>query len=274
MSSLASKQLIDKDRAAFFSLATSGSAFGTLLTGTLGSFILEHLNWEAVFYVIGVLCCSWTLLFHHLCQTSDKIYFSTEKVNVPWVLLFRKPAFWSCVLAHACQNNCFFTLLSWLPTYFHDVFPEAKGWLVNMVPWLFTVPCTFLGKWISECLLSKGFSVTSTRKTVEAICLLTQAFGLLALGELLKCIFTCWPWRKKSYKSCKLLISPNKQAMNRIINNTKKYNAKRIKYFFTGIWREKSRTSDRVTKLYSKEKAIDKYYPKCHCHKFFLFMYS
>lgn len=184
MSSLASKQLTDRERAAFFSIATSGSAFGTLVTGTLGSYILEISNWEAVFYVIGFLCCSWTLLFHHMCQVSEKIYPNSENVNVPWLELFKKPALWSCVLAHACQNNCFFTLLSWLPTYFHDVFPEAKGWLVNMVPWLFTVPCTLLGKWISERLLSKGFSVTSTRKIVEAICLLTQALGLLALGNI------------------------------------------------------------------------------------------
>lgn len=64
MSSLAGRQLADKDRAAFFSLATSGCAFGTLLTGTFGSFILEATNWETVFYAIGVLCCFWTLAFH------------------------------------------------------------------------------------------------------------------------------------------------------------------------------------------------------------------
>lgn len=182
MSSLASRRLSDKDRAAFFSLATSGSAFGTLLTGLVGSFILEHSNWQSVFYVIGALCCSWTLLFYYMCNTSDGDFTLAENAKVPWITLFRKPAFWSCVFAHACQNNCFFTLLSWMPTYFHDVFPEAKGWIVNMVPWLFTVPCTLLGKWISERLLSRGFSVTATRKSVEAICLLSQSVGLLALG--------------------------------------------------------------------------------------------
>ncbi|KAL0273861.1 UNVERIFIED_CONTAM: hypothetical protein PYX00_006443 [Menopon gallinae] len=184
MSSLASKQLSDKDRAAFFSLATSGSAFGTLLTGLFGSFVLERSNWQSVFFVIGALCCSWTLLFYYMCSMDDRCFTPTENAKVPWTTLFRKPAFWSCVFAHACQNNCFFTLLSWLPTYFHDVFPEAKGWIVNMVPWLFTVPCTLIGKWISERLLSRGFSVTATRKSVEAICLLSQSIGLLALEQI------------------------------------------------------------------------------------------
>lgn len=34
--------------------------------------------------------------------------------------------FRSCVIGHACQNNCFFVLLSWMPMYFHDTFPEVK----------------------------------------------------------------------------------------------------------------------------------------------------
>jgi len=102
---------------------------------------------------------------------------------VPWALLFSRPAFWALVVAHACQNNCFFTLVSWLPTYFHEMYPDARGWVVNMVPWLFTVPCTFLGKWMSERLIIRGYSVTNTRKLVETACLLTQAIGLLALGE-------------------------------------------------------------------------------------------
>lgn len=185
MSSLASRQLSGKSRAAFFSLATSGSAFGTLLTGSLGSFILENSNWQTVFYVIGGMCCLWSYLFYYVCHTSRKIIKKTEPQKVPWKLLFQKPAFWSCVIAHACQNNCFFMLLSWLPTYFHDTYPDAKGWLVNMIPWLFTVPITFFGKWLSEHFISRGFTVTSTRKIVEALCLLTEALGLIALGKKL-----------------------------------------------------------------------------------------
>lgn len=45
---------------------------------------------------------------------------------VPWLKMFGSASFWACVLAHACQNNCFFVLLSWLPTYYHESFPQAK----------------------------------------------------------------------------------------------------------------------------------------------------
>ncbi|KAK6632028.1 hypothetical protein RUM44_007058 [Polyplax serrata] len=184
MSSLSSRQLSERNRASFFSLATSGSAFGILITGTIGSYILEKSNWQTVFYVIGGTCWLWTYLYFYLCQTSKNVFAAVETPKVPWKLLVRQPAFWSCVFAHACQNNCFFTLLSWLPTYFHDMYPEAKGWIVNMTPWLCTVPCTFLGKWLSERFISKGFTVSTTRKIVESLCLLTEAFGLFALDNI------------------------------------------------------------------------------------------
>lgn len=49
-------------------------------------------------------------------------------LSVLWIYFFR-----SCVIGHACQNNCFFLLLSWLPTYFHDTFPDAKVKLKNIL---------------------------------------------------------------------------------------------------------------------------------------------
>ncbi|XP_063236851.1 voltage-gated purine nucleotide uniporter SLC17A9 isoform X2 [Bacillus rossius redtenbacheri] len=196
VSSLTSRHLGELERASFFSVATSGSAVGTLLTGTVGSCVLDYFGWHAVFYAIGLFGIGWTLVLRHyaLAATRRKATiislplklqpsYGRDNVPVPWIRLFRKASFWSCVFGHACQNNCFFLLLSWLPSYFHDTFPTAKGWLVNMVPWLFSIPCTFLGKWLSERLIVRGCSVTTTRKVVETVGLGTQAAALLLIGH-------------------------------------------------------------------------------------------
>jgi len=53
---------------------------------------------------------------------------TTSWLSLLWIYFFR-----SCVIGHACQNNCFFLLLSWLPTYFHDTFPDAKVILKNIL---------------------------------------------------------------------------------------------------------------------------------------------
>lgn len=54
MISLTSQRLIESERASFFSLVTSGSALGTLLTGVLGSYVLQHYEWDTVFRVLGM----------------------------------------------------------------------------------------------------------------------------------------------------------------------------------------------------------------------------
>lgn len=55
MISLTSQRLQESDRASFFSLLTTGSALGTLLTGSLGSYLLDNYNWSKVFQVLGNL---------------------------------------------------------------------------------------------------------------------------------------------------------------------------------------------------------------------------
>lgn len=55
MISLISQRMHEVERASFFSLLTSGSALGTLLTGSLGSYLLENYNWMTVFRILGTV---------------------------------------------------------------------------------------------------------------------------------------------------------------------------------------------------------------------------
>ena len=89
----------------------------------------------------------------------------------------------ACIFCHFCQNNCFFILLSWLPTYFHDNFPEAKSWIFNVVPWLLMVPGIGLASLVSNYFHHKGYSTGATRKISEAICMVTEALCLISIGK-------------------------------------------------------------------------------------------
>lgn len=68
-----------------------------------------------------------------------------------------------------------------------------------MVPWLTMLPCTFLGKALSEKIIKTGYSVTVTRKIIETICFLIEVISLLFLGmEIIL--------RKKLYNRIKFKI--------------------------------------------------------------------
>ncbi len=69
-----------------------------------------------------------------------------------------------------------------LPTYFHDNFPEAKSWIFNIVPWILMIPGTIAGGYLSQRLLAKGYSVGSTRKILESICMGTEMICLVVIG--------------------------------------------------------------------------------------------
>lgn len=53
LASISSKNLNAKDRSFFFSAITAGGAMGSLVTGTIGSYMNEHFGWHSVFYSIG-----------------------------------------------------------------------------------------------------------------------------------------------------------------------------------------------------------------------------
>ncbi|XP_053664689.1 solute carrier family 17 member 9 [Anopheles marshallii] len=193
MISITSQNLSSCERASFFSILTSGSALGTLLTGIVGSFLLDYFGWPTAFRVIGFLGLSWTLFLRYYTMASDRSRIINISMpsrmytklgtpeTVPWLRLFERSSFWACVLAHACEMNCFFVLLSWLPTYFHENFPQAKGWVVNMIPWLALPPVTFMGKLLTEHLLAKQWSLTRIRKLVQSLCFLGQNCALFVM---------------------------------------------------------------------------------------------
>lgn len=192
MSSLTSRNLCTNERTSFFSILTSGSAIGTLLTGSLGSLLLDHFGWSVAFRVIGFIGLIWTLVLRYHTMATEKhrivtldqpnrIYGGSYGDTVPWLKFFRKSSFWACVLTHACEMNCFFVLLSWLPTYFHENFPNAKGWLVNMVPWA-TIPFfTFIAKMLTDKMVARKASLTRIRKIIESLCFLTQNCALFIM---------------------------------------------------------------------------------------------
>ena len=72
-----------------------------------------------------------------------------------------------------------------LPTYFHDNFPDAQSWIFNIVPWILMVPGTITGGYLSQRLLAKGYSIGSTRKILETICMGTEIICLVIIGKFL-----------------------------------------------------------------------------------------
>ncbi|XP_070495354.1 voltage-gated purine nucleotide uniporter SLC17A9-like [Chironomus tepperi] len=189
MISVTSQNLNVNERTNFFSLLTSGSAFGTLMTGFIGTFLLDYFGWPFVFQVIGFLALSWALLLryytmsygrHRIINISSELCIKNCGANeeVPWLRMLSSCRLWACLLTQACEMNCFFTLLSWLPTFFNESFPHKKAYLVNMLPWIAVLIFTIIAKNFTERMIAQKYHLTTVRKTVQAICFIVQNLSL------------------------------------------------------------------------------------------------
>ncbi|VDO45892.1 unnamed protein product [Brugia timori] len=85
----------------------------------------------------------------------------------------------AAAVAQYCGANAYYTLFSWLPYYFADTYPDAKGVIYNVVPSLAIVITAFFAPFIATSLFVYVHSLTLTRKLMEGISLSAIAVCLL-----------------------------------------------------------------------------------------------
>ena len=113
------------------------------------------------------------------------IHMPASPSTVPWAVLFKHPAFWwvhleatfifnfrAAGVAQFAGGNAYFTMFNWLPSYFHEEFPAAKGVVYNVVPSLAIVVTSVIAPYMATRLLSNGHSMTVTRKVMEGVSLI------------------------------------------------------------------------------------------------------
>lgn len=197
LASLCSQRVAEGERGFVMSIMQSGSHLGTLLAGWMGSLMLDWLGWESMFYTTGFLSGLWALIVWK-CFLKGEITPKQIKLNNNsqwslsrklWLRLFKKPPVWAMVFAHMCMCSTSFTLLSWLPTYFKESFPHAKGWVYNVIPWLAAMPSALGGGYISETLINQGYGVIFVRKIMQFF-----AMGVSSMFLMLLSGAVTFPW--------------------------------------------------------------------------------
>ncbi|XP_068454450.1 voltage-gated purine nucleotide uniporter SLC17A9-like [Clinocottus analis] len=190
LASICSQRVLEAERGFLMSTINSGSNLGILLAGGMGSLMLDRYGWESMFYCIGALAGLWALVVW-LCLLPEVAPTQTEKSNdtqwslswTRWRSLSKEPPVWAMVFAHMCMSSTYYTLLSWLPTYFKESYPHAMASVYNIIPWLVAIPSALAGGYMSSFLINQGYSVVSVRKVMQSISMgLSSVFILLLSG--------------------------------------------------------------------------------------------
>jgi hypothetical protein len=99
-----------------------------------------------------------------------------------WLRILLSVPVWAIATGHVCNNFGLYTLLTALPTFFHDVyrFDIKSNGLVSSLPYLGLWIITLLSGRTADVFISKGIlSITNTRRLFNTLGLLMPWLYLL-----------------------------------------------------------------------------------------------
>jgi len=197
---------LERSRAVTF--IYSGAQLGTVIGMPLSGVLCDHGfagGWPSVFYVFGAAGCLWAVAWFVLCHNSPSVHprislaelryieVSVEsnemlaKPPVPWTKIGTSLPFWACAAAHFANNWGYYTLLTCLPKYMHDVlqFDITRNGILSGLPYIASWLLMIGGGQLADWLRAPHRLQTGTvRKLFCAAGLLIPGVFLVAVGFL------------------------------------------------------------------------------------------
>lgn len=181
------------ERARCIGLFMTGVHVGTTVALVVSPWIIKMFSWEMIFYSFGaagfVWIAAWNLLAYdkdgrgkeqpdHEAPSADAEGHVSGKMRgdaglgdlkiVLWI--FRKRETAVVCLVQMIYALIHYTILSWLPTYFKNVYNvETANLSFTFMPYFAMVLFSNVGGYIADMLLQRGMPLTRVRKLITTI---------------------------------------------------------------------------------------------------------
>jgi len=179
--------------------SSAGVTSGTFLAGVLCDFF----GWPFVFFVFGMVGSVWSISWFLLCYDSpnnhpritaaERQYWETNigtadsqvKPPTPWREILTSVPVWALAVAFFADTWGFFTLMTCLPMYMHDVLgvDTAKNGLFSALPFATALIVGLLSGWFCDWLRAR-LSTTVVRKLICIVSFTVIACFLIIAGYI------------------------------------------------------------------------------------------
>ena len=238
------------ERSRLAAVAFSGSYVGTVIALPLSGVLAEHMGWETIFYVFGVVgviwCVAWAWVVKDSPEedrqiTDSELEYLRTAIGVtneesvmspPWKAMMTSRPVWAIIVAHFAENWGFYTLLTGLPMFMRDILNyklDQTGFLAAL-PYLLMACIVQSAGVLADMARTKGrLTTTQVRKVFTCGSYLCQTLfmGLTAVlmkrGAAITCIslsLGCGGFAWAGFSINHLDIAPQYAAILMGISNT------------------------------------------------------
>lgn len=191
-----------EERARLATFAFSGSYIGTVVSMPVSSMLAHYTGWPGIFYVFGIVGLVWTTIWwlvvkespendphitaaelKYIQETRGATSVNGSQIRHPWKAMLTSGPVWAIVMAHFSENWGFYTLLTFLPTFMHDVFKfqTSQTGFMSAVPYLaMAIVLQVAGHMADWLLKMRILSRTNIRKLFNCGAFLSQTVFMVA----------------------------------------------------------------------------------------------
>jgi MFS family permease len=176
----------DEKRTLPTAILSQGSAFGVILAVPALNWIIVNHSWHYAFGALGVVGLMWVAAWLMLGKEGplvQTVAMAAADPRVPYFQLLTSRTFIGCCAATFGAYWALSLGLTWFTPFIIKGlgFSQKDAGLISVLPWVFGAVIVLLAGWISQVMLTRGFSTRGARGVLGAAPLIVGGFILAAM---------------------------------------------------------------------------------------------
>src|ERR1700740_1595056 len=176
----------DEKRTLPTAILSQGSAFGVILAVPALNWLIVNYSWHYAFGALGVVGLMWVVAWLIMGQegpVGQPVAQAADEPRVPYFQLLTSRTFIGCVAATFGAYWALSLGLTWFTPFIVQGLGFSQkdaGW-ISILPWVFGAVVVLRAGWISQVMLTRGFSTRGARGVLGAAPLIVGGFILAAM---------------------------------------------------------------------------------------------
>jgi predicted MFS family arabinose efflux permease len=179
----------DEKRTLPTAILSQGSAFGVILAVPALNWVIVNHSWHYAFGALGVVglmwVCAW-LTFGKEGPLEDTQALAANEPKIPYLQLLTSRTFLGCVIATFGAYWALSLGLTWFTPFIVKGLGFSQkdaGW-ISVLPWVFGAAIVLLTGWISQVMLTRGYTTRGARGVLGSVPLIIGGLILAVMPHV------------------------------------------------------------------------------------------